>query len=964
MNLNLRITLLAVLLLPLFAFAQSGTVSGVVTDAETNLPLLGVSVVVKGTSIGTATDFDGKYTLTNVPEDAVLTFSYLGYASTDVNVEGRTQIDVRMDEEASSLEEVVLLAYGTTTQENVTAAQETVKAEEFNQGAIVSPGQQLAGKAAGVQVVAPSGRPGDGPVIRVRAGSTLSATQDPLYVVDGVPLDQGNANLNTLNPNDIESYTILKDASATAIYGNRASNGVILITTKKADLSSDLKVSYDVQFALESRQNELDVLSADEFRSLTRERGRSTNLLSFHSTDWQDEIFQTGTRAIHNLVFSKGFESTSVRFSLNHTGQEGILRTSSYERASANLNVIQKLLNRDLTLTLSVQGALETIGNADEGAIGAAVVFDPTRPVRSNLPDRSLNGFFEFYDDQGNIEVNAPANPVGLLESWDAETTNDQIRANLNADYKLPIEGLKFVGNAGIDYNEFNVRQERLVNSRAGIFSNGFRGFENGFRRNVVLNGRFDYKRVLDFIDTEMEATVGSSYQDFTRETFTQRTNDGVLEPEFFFPSDNRLISAFGRLSFDISDLVVLSGSISRDGSSRFPPGEKFGTFGGASVALKLGNLDFFQDSGVISQLKLRGGYGRTGQQEIGPDFSYISVFTPGRRVAQVQFGDEFVQTIRPEGTEDLVWEKTDQYNIGLDLGLFDDRISFTADAYYRETSDLLQFAPVAAGGLENFLVQNVGSTASRGLELAMGLDVIRSQDMNWSIRPNLTFQEIEITNLAGPNNDPVDVGGISGGVGNTIQQWNVGADPTSYHVFRQVYDENGNPLNGVYVDVNGDNVINGDDRVRYKKANPDAFFGFTSLFNYKQLDFSFTFRGQVGGYNYNNVDSNSATFENIYNNPGSYYTNSTTDIFDSGFTDPQFFSDYYIQSSDFVKLDNATIGYSFPGDKVDLRASITGVNLLVITDYDGVDPEVFQGIDNNLFPRARGVVFGLGATF
>jgi iron complex outermembrane receptor protein len=969
MNQKLKIAILF-LVLPFLAIAQQ--VSGTVTGAANNLPILGATVIVKGTSNGTATDFDGKYTLNNVPDGATLVFNYLGYASQEIIYTGQADISPVLAEDASQLDAIVLIGYGTTTKENITAAQTTVTSDEFNQGAIVSPGQQLAGKAAGVQVVAPSGRPGDGPRIRVRAGSTLSGSTDALYVVDGIPLDQANANLNTLNPNDIESYTILKDASATAIYGNRASNGVILITTKKGKLNSDWEVSYEAQFAVNQNTDKFDVLSAAQLTALATERGEDLSLLGNASTDWQDEIFQTGTRGIHNLTISKGFEKTAIRLGLSQVNEEGTLRTSDYRRSTLNLSIIQRALDNDLKLTLTAQGALEELGNADEGAIGSAVIFDPTRPVRSSDPASSVNGFFEFLTSPGNPQVNAPRNPVGLLESLNGETDNTQIRMNLNANYKLPfLEGLTFDGNAGFDYNEFDTFSIRSSNSGAGINDGGFISLSDGLRRNVLLNGRLDYKTRLASIDTDFEATVGSSYQDFTRETFSRNTIDGSFInadgdpiPRRFFPSDNRLVSFFGRLSFDIKDLLVISGSISRDGSSRFSAENKFGTFGGASAALKLTNLDFVQNSGFLSQLKLRGGYGVTGQQGNLPDFAFIQVFTPGQPQASVQLGNDFLNTIRPQGTQNTKWEETAQYNVGIDLGFFDDRLTGSVDAYYRETTDLLQFAPLEVGGLQNFAIINSGDTESRGIEIGLNAKLIEQENFNWNVGANLTFNEIEITNLAGPNSNPVAVGGIAGGVGNNIQEWAVGSDPTSFHVFRQVYDESGNPLDGVYIDVNGDNVINEADRVRYKKANPDAFYGFTSNMNYKNLSFSFTLRGSAGLYNYNNVDSNSATFANMFNNPGDYYANSTTDVLDTQFSTAQLFSDYYVQKADFLKLDNATIGYTIPGDKVDVRASLTGTNLFTITDYDGLDPEVGGGIDNNLYPRSRGIILGLGFTF
>jgi iron complex outermembrane receptor protein len=954
-------TVFLLLLLPLFAFAQS-VVNGTVTDAN-NLPVLGATVLIKGTTNATSTDFDGNYTLSNVPADAVIVISYIGYVTQEIPVGDQTTINVTLQEDTSLLDAIVLIGYGSVKKENVTAAQTTVKSEEFNKGAIVSPGQLIAGKAAGVQVTAPSGQPGAGPVIRVRAGSTLSASADPLIVVDGIPLDQANANLNTINPNDIESYTILKDASATAIYGNRASNGVIIITTKSGKMSSDLKVNYDFQFGVNENYNEFDLLNGDQLRALAAAEGRDPSLFGTATTNWQDEIYQTGTIGIHNLSVEKGWETTSMRVGFSHTGQEGTLRTSDYTRTGLNLNINQRFLDNDLKLRLTAQGALENVGNADQGAIGAANVFDPTQPV---LDPDGLNGFFEFFTNN-NLEVNAPRNPVGLLNSLNSTTENNQIRMNLNAEYKLPfLEGLSFTGNAGFDYNEFDSDSRRLAQSGAGLNSNGSINLSNGLRRNILLNGRFDYKTDIDAINTKLQATVGSSYQDFTRETFSRNTVDGVFDPanDRFFPNDNRLVSMFGRLQLDINDLFVISGTISRDGSSRFPPAEKFGIFGGVSGAIKLTNLDFVQNSGFLSQLKVRGGYGETGNQEFGQDFSFLQVFTPGLNQARVQFGDQFFNTLRAEGVLDLVWEKTAQYNVGLDYGFFDDRITGTVDAYYRDTSDLIQFAPIADGGLENAGFQNVGSTNSRGLELGLDVAVIRGENFNWNVAGNVTFQDLEITDLAGPNNDPVAVGGISGGVGNNIQEWAVGADPTSFHVFRQVYDDAGKPLDGVYVDTNGDNIINNDDRVRYKKATPDAFYGITSNMSYKNLFFSFTLRGSVGGYNYNNVDSNAANLGNVFETPGNYYNNAPSNLLETGFGSQQFFSDYYVQKADFMRLDNATIGYNVPGEKIDMRFSLTGTNLFTITDYDGLDPEVFGGIDNNLYPRSRGIVLGIGATF
>lgn len=956
------------LVLPFFALAQ--TITGVVTDSGTSQPLLGVSVLVKGTSNGAATDFDGKYTLRNVPSGAVLVYSYLGYQSQEIAYTGQASLNVSLVEDPSQLDAIVLIGYGSTTKENVTAAQTTVNEEEFNKGAVVSPGQLIAGKVSGVSVIAASGRPGDGPAIRVRAGSTLSANAEALYVVDGIPLDQQNANLNTINPAEIESVTVLKDASATAIYGNRASNGVILITTKRGKMNSDFKIGYDLQLALSRPQQYVETLTGDEFRALINANGTVDDiaLLGTANTDWQREIYETGVRAMHNITMEKGFEKTGIRANIGYTNENGTLITSGYERLSLNGSVVQRV-NDDLKLTLTVQGAMEEVRNADGGAIGSAIDFDPTQPVFD--PVNGVNGFFEYRQNNGIVDPLAPRNPLGLLRSLTNETDNNQIRTNLQADYKIPgIEGLSFNGLAGIDYNEFDNFSRRDANSGVAANTNALQSTSTGTRLNQVLNGRFDYKKDLESLNTTMELTIGSSYQNFRREgsSVGQDNATGAFNDPIEFFNQNRLISAFARATFDINDLLVLSGSVSRDGTSRFSPENRWGTFGGASAALKLTNTDFVQNSGFLSQLKLRGGFGVTGQQDIGSDFLFLQRVTPGEDQASVQIGDQFFTTVRPELTTDLKWEETTQYGVGIDFGFFDDVLTGSVDVYTRDTEDLLQFGPLAAGSLGNFALQNVGSTNSKGIEVQLNAKVVNTENFKWNVGANVTMSKIEITDLSlGDSDAPVAQTPVGGaGFNNFIQEWAVGSDPSSFWVFRQVYDTDGNPLDGVYVDVNGDNVINDEDRVRYKQATPDAFFGFTSGMTYKNLDLNFTLRGAVGGYNHNNTTAARDNFDQLTENPGNWLNNATTDILNTGFigTQNKVNSSYYIQKADWVKLDNLSLGYTFKNDKRTIRTSITGTNLLTITNYDGLDPEVFNGIDSNLFPRSTSVVLGLGIQF
>jgi TonB-linked SusC/RagA family outer membrane protein len=734
MNQKFKAVLL-LFLVPFFAFAQS-VITGTVLESN-GLPALGATVSVKGTSNGTSTDFDGKYTLNNVPKDAVIVFSFIGYTTQEIPYTGQTEINTTLEENPSELDTIVLIGYGSIKKANVTSAQTTVKDEEFNRGAITSPGELIAGKVAGVQVTAASGRPGDGPTIRVRPGSTLGGNQDALYVVDGVPLDQRNASLNSINPADIESFTILKDASATAIYGNRASNGVVLITTKKAKMNSDLKLGYDFQLAINQVQNYAQVLTGDQFRQLIADQGKDPSVLGTANTDWQNEIYQNGTRAIHNFTAEKGYENTSIRASLGYTNEHGTLLKSGYERATLGLNLRQNFLKGDLKLTFTSQLAQEEIRRADEGAVGSAVIFDPTQSIFDTTG--AFGGFFEYTNSTGP-EGNAPRNPLGLLNSLDSELDNQQARMNLNVAYDIrQVIGLKFTGNAGIDYNEFDSFSIRDLNSGAGARGNN-KNFDEGFRRNQLLDGRFDYKRTLTSVDTDIDLTLGGSYQDFLRQSTGRSSVNNNLQENLAAIDASTLITAFARASFDIKDLIVLSGSASRNGSSRFSKNNRWANFYGVSGALKFTNTDFIQNSGFVSQLKLRGGFGQTGQQDIDASFPFIRVFTPGQPQAAVQFGDQFITTIRPEGTTDPKWETTDQWNAGIDLGFFNDRITGSVDAFYRETFDVLQFSPLPAGGLENAGWQNAGSTLSRGIESSISIKIIQSENMNWTLSANARY--------------------------------------------------------------------------------------------------------------------------------------------------------------------------------------------------------------------------------
>ncbi|WP_179343544.1 SusC/RagA family TonB-linked outer membrane protein [Winogradskyella ursingii] len=957
--------LFCLILAPSTLLAQT-TVSGTVTDKANAMPLPGVNVIIKGTSRGTSTDFDGNYSI-ELNEGETLVVSYIGYTKQEIVYTGQSRIDIELTEDAAQLDEIVLIGYGSTTKQDATGAVEKVSDKEFNRGAIVAPQQLIAGKAAGVRITSGGGAAGEGGEIRIRGGASLSATNDPLIVIDGLPIDQrggaqGSRNaLNAINPADIEDFVVLKDASATAIYGSRASNGVILITTKKGTTNQPLTVEYGIQASTRKVTNTVDVLSADQFRDLAVENGIDPATLGNSTTDWQDKIYTTGVGAIHNLTVSKGYENFNFRVNLNHVSQEGPLESDLYERNAINTSFVQRLLDNDLKLTLVAKAIKDEYHYANQGAIGAAISFDPTQSV------------FDENGDYTQLGANlAPANPLYLLETNQDRTRIKRVISNFNIDYRFWfLKDLRFNLNAGIDYAE---NEGERFNSRNPNNPDSFRtrAFSDGLNRNTSLDFYLNYKKDIESIDTKIDLTAGHAFQEF----YIRSNIDQTSGPNVLIDTDinrNALESYFARASFDISNRYLLSASFRRDGSSRFSEDNRIGYFPGVSVGWKISNEAFMEDS-FFSNLKLRAGWGVTGQQEIGSNYGYLGIYTPSRNnAANVQFGTQpngdplFISTLRPEGfDEELKWEETDQYNVALDFGLLNNRLNGTIDVYYRETTDLLSSVPVPAGAnLTDQLLTNVGEQTSRGIEFTLNGIIANGDDFGWDTNFNLTFQDREITKLS-LSDDPnftLPTGGISGGVGNTIQILRPGFDPSTFFVFRQVYDGNGNPIEGAYVDVNGDNQITEADRQPYKKATPDAFMGFTNNFRYKNLDLNFTFRGSFGNYVYNNVASDRGNLNAIINQPG-YVANAHSSVLNTGFTGQNLFSDLYIQRADFVRLDNISLGYTIPFEKITLRTSLTATNVFVITEYDGLDPEISNGIENNFYPRTRDIVLGLNFSF
>ena len=967
--------LTAIVLGPAILLGQR-TLSGTITDAESGEPLIGANILISGTSSGTITDFDGKYSL-EVPNDATqLVVSYTGYSSLTVDITSSDVLDVQLSA-GELLEEVVVIGYGTVKREDATGSVQTVSTKSFNRGAITGPQELLSGKIAGVQITN-SADAGGGAVIRIRGGSSLSASNDPLIVIDGVPIDNGGVSgsrnpLNVINPNDIETFTVLKDASATAIYGSRASNGVILITTKKGSLGKKIRVNYNGNVGFSDPIANVDVLSGDEFRSLVNTRfpddHPSKNLLGSANTDWQSEIYQTGVAQDHNLSLSGGVGVIPYRLSLGFTDKKGILKTDRFERTTAALNLSPGFLDNRLQINVNLKGMFTNNTFANQGAIGSAVAFDPTQPVLD--PSSPYGGFFTWTQDNGQPNTLSPHNPLALLEMSKNRSDVQRWITNASFDYRFSfLPELRANLNLGYDYSKGEGTIDVPGNASFAFDAGTGGGTKNTYdqtKRNELLEFYLNYVNV--FGSAKIDVMGGYSWQRFFFEdSFFNSDIAGIDVTQGENKGELYLLSLFGRLNVTLFDQVLLTATLRRDGTSRFSPDTRWGLFPAAAVAWKMidGN-----GSGTLSNLKLRVGYGVTGQQDVGGFYQYLPRYLNGFDNARYQFGNGFVTTIRPEGYDaNIKWEETTTYNVGLDYGFLDDRITGSIEYYIRETKDLINFIPVPAGtNLTNFINTNVGDLENRGVEFSINAIPVRKKDISWEIGFNVTANENKITRLTATD-DPsylgVLTGGISGGVGNTIQIHSVGFPANSFLVYEQVYAENGQPIEGLYVDRNGDGQITADDQYRFKKPAPDVFFGLTTNVTYKNFDLSLAGRASIGNYVYNNVQSNNAFYDRLFH-PTLYLLNVHSDINEIGFETPEYFSDHFIQDGSFLRLDHITLSYTFNEvfkKSGNLRVYGTLQNPLLISNYTGLDPEVFGGIDSNIYPRSRTILFGVNANF
>lgn len=968
-----------------YATAQERVVEGKITD-NFNEPLPGVSIIIKGTQKGVNADVNGNYSI-NIPDNnTILVFSMIGFTPQEIVVGGRSIIDVVFQEsQGISLDDVIVIGYGSVKKKDLTGAVSNVSDRDFLKGGS-SPDRLLIGKVAGVQVTPKGGAPGSGSTIRIRGGASLSATNDPLIIIDGIPLENSGVAgspslLSTINPNDIESMNILKDASATAIYGSRASNGVIIITTKKAMHGQKLNIDFESRMTVNSIQKKLDVLSGDEIRNIVNTHPKSTdeykNMLGSYNTNWQDEIFKTAIGTDNNLSISGSVKNLPYRVSLGYTNEDGILRTSNMERFTGGVNLNPRFFDNHLKIDFSAKGTKINNRFAQTEAIYGAIGFDPTQPVRASGFD-NYDGYFTWLDNNGNLKTQAPTNPVLLLNEYKNISEVNRVILSGQFDYKFHfLPELRANLNLGYDYakgegNTYIPEWVPYMISRKGQDTD-----YGDKKENKLLEFYFNYNKELEPIKSLIDVTVGYTYQDWLTKTnfYTDYNALGEVykEPDFLFDEPrNTLISVFGRLNYTLMDRYLLTATIRRDGSSRFHEDNRWGTFPSLALAWRIKEESFLKDVDVISDLKIRLGYGKTGQQDIGSDrYPYMARYEISTSTAQYQFGDRFYNMYRPlEYDKNIKWESTTTYNAGLDYGFWNNRINGSLDFYLKKTEDLLNRINIPAGvNFSNRLLTNIGSMENKGVEFTINARIIESKDWNWDVSLNTTFNKNKITKLTlvdSDNYEGVEAGWIKGSTGGTVQIHSTGYNMYAFYLYKQVYDENGNPLEGVYADLNDDGTINNADRYRAKSAEPKVTMGFNTTLNYKKWYLNIAMRANFGNYVYNNLNSSLASYNNIFS-ASKAILNAPSSILDYDFYLPQPFSDYYLENASFLKMDNISLTYDFGRifkETIGLRATLGVQNVFTATKYSGVDPEIYGGVDRDFYPRPRVFSFGLNLNF
>jgi len=1011
---NLRIyrTILPILLglfLSVGAYAQQITIKGHVKDAQ-GVAVIGANVVEKSnTTNGTITDLDGNFVL-KVPKGAMLTISFIGYKTVDVAA--TPSVIVTLQDDSQLLDAVVVIGYGTVKKNDLTGSVTAIKPDELNRGLTTNAQDMMSGKIAGVSVISNGGTPGGGATIRIRGGSSLNASNNPLIVIDGLAMDndgiKGLANpLSMVNPNDIESFTVLKDASATAIYGSRASNGVIIITTKKGAKGGKTKVSYDGNMSLSNVKKTLDVLDANEYRSLVEEMygtdSDAYRALGASNTDWQDEIYRTALSTDHNVTVSGALKDLPYRISLGYTNQNGIIKTSNFERYTASVSLTPTFLDNHLSVNANLKGMYAKNRYADGGVVGAAATFDPTQSVYNNDPDyvTSFGGYFqwtgknEFGDSTWPLNYNslAQANPVSTLKLKNDHATSKALIGNLELDYKFHfLPDLHAHVNGGMDLSTGKQNTDVSPQS-AGNNYYGYYKYDNTDKYNLSLNAYLQYSK--DFKIQHFDVMGGYEWQHFHQKgdwysyglypsTHPDKAGEQYNLQGKEWAGESYLVSFFGRANYSLMNKYLLTATLRYDGSSRFNKDNRWGLFPAFAFAWKMKEESFLKNVDWLSELKLRLGYGKTGQQDGIGNYTYFASYVANQAGAYYPIGDTTGETMRPNAyNSDLTWETTTTYNAGFDFGLLNGRITGAVDYYYRETKDLLNNVAVAAGSnFKNVVTSNVGSLRNSGIEFSVAGKAIQQRDFSWDLGFNLTYNKNKLTKLTTGSGKGyyIETGGISAGTGYNAQAQAVGHPMNSFFVYQQVYGADGKPMENTFVDRNGDGIINASDRYFYKKPTADVLMGLTSKMIWKSWDFSFSLRASLNNYVYNDVESNNINMNKgaVYAQSG-YLSNKPRMIINNGFNwqgqGNYNLSDYFVQNASFLKCDNITLGYSFQklfGRNIGGRVYATVQNVFTITKYKGLDPEIttisdgkaVSGIDKDMYPRPMVSILGLSLNF
>ena len=967
----------------LSAQAQNRTIKGCITDANNKEPLMGATITLDGGKTGAVTDLDGNYTLIVPAGTKQITVSYIGYIAKTVQLKGDV-INITLDSNDRQLGEVVVVGYGTARKSDLTGSVATVSAKDFNKGSISSPEQLINGKVSGVQIMSNSGSATSGSTIRVRGGASLNASNDPLIVLDGVPLEHGGISgnsdnfLSMINPADIESMTVLKDASSTAIYGSRASNGVIIITTKKGQ-QGGVKVNFNTTNSIQTRAQMVDMLSRNDFVSVVNQFGTDNqkSLLGDANTDWNDEVYRTAFGTDNNLSVSGSMGKwLPFRVSVGYFNQSGLVRKDNVERWTGNVVLTPSFFQDHLKLTINAKGTINNNSFNNGGAVWAAATFNPTIPVYSG--NSNYGGYNEALDADG-YPVNAGVrNPRGLVDLYDSKSKVSRFIGSMDVDYKVHfLPELKLHATVGADYAKGDGTiyvpgyAAQAFNKDESLSGSDYK-YGPQKNENRLLTLYANYAKYFDELKSNVDLTAGYDYQYWKSTTPLYYTKSGAgTTLSTVKASDYRhvMLSYYGRLNYSFDGKYLLTATVRRDASSRFSKYTRWGTFPSVALGWTLTEEPWLKDNKVLSNLKLRASYGVTGQQEGIGNYNYLPVYTSSVTGAEALINGQYIKTYRPEAyVENLKWETTSSWNFGVDFGFLKGRLTGAVDFYTRKTKDLLASVPTAAGtNFSKTILTNVGNVDSKGIELSLNATPIQTKDWEWNLSYNFTWQNMKVKNLSltkGGNQTNVKVGPSIDAY--QFQVLTEGYEPYMFYVYHQLYDrETGKPIEGAYADLNKDGEINETDLYRYHSPAPKYIMGLSTSLRYKQLTLGMSFRANIGNYVYNGMAMNAGAWETVsYNN--SQLNNLNASFLKTGFKTRQYLSDYYVENASFLKLDNLSLSYNV--GKISKWASLTVSamvqNVFTITGYSGADPEVPNGMDNSFYPRPRTYSLSLGLQF